>query len=166
MIKLTITPILPNCQVPNGVFYIRIVNFITQKLNSKNLVCLSFLWCQVFWRNERNIYYFCSVCIFFEGSVFTFQFWMIKFTIMFFEIIVDFIIQKLKSKHNSLKKYTNWAKPTYFSLVLREREEKKTKYFKPKAAADQIFLKRLPSSVGKPLAQRVRPTPPSKVRNI
>ena len=35
------------------------------------------------------------------------------------------VIQKLKSKHTSLKKYTNWAKLIYFSLVLREREEKK-----------------------------------------
>ena len=34
--------------------------------------------------------------------------------------MVNFIIQKLKSKHTSLKKYT-----IYFSLVLREREEKK-----------------------------------------
>ena len=41
-------------------------------------------------------------------------------------IIVDFIIQKLKSKCTSLKKYTNWAKLTYFSLGLREREEKKS----------------------------------------
>ena len=39
------------------------------------------------------------------------------------------IIQKLKSKHTSLKKYTNWAKLIYFLLVLREREEK---YFAPK----------------------------------
>ena len=46
-------------------------------------------------------------------------------------IIVNFIIRKLKSKHTSLKKYTNWAKLIYFSLVLREREEKKTKYFAP-----------------------------------
>ena len=39
---------------------------------------------------------------------------------------MNFIIQKLKSKHISLKKYTNYAKLTYFSLILREREEKKT----------------------------------------
>ena len=50
---------------------------------------------------------------------------------MFFDIIVNFIIQKLKSKHTSLKKYTNWAKLIYFSLILREREEKTTKYFAP-----------------------------------
>ena len=44
---------------------------------------------------------------------------------------VNLIVQKLKSKHTSLKKYTNWAKLIHFSLVLREREEKK-KYFAPK----------------------------------
>ena len=63
------------------------------------------------------------------GSVFTFQFLNDK--IMFFDIIVNFIIQKLKSKHASLTKYTNWANLIYFSLVLREREEKKTKHFAP-----------------------------------
>ena len=41
-------------------------------------------------------------------------------------LLFNFIIQKLKSKHTSLKKYTNRAKLIYFSLVLREREEKKT----------------------------------------
>ena len=40
-------------------------------------------------------------------------------------IIVNSIIQSLKSKQTSLKKYTNRAKLTYFSLVLRELEEKK-----------------------------------------
>ena len=40
-------------------------------------------------------------------------------------IIVNFIIQKLKSKHTSLKKYTNWAKLIHFSFFLREWEEKK-----------------------------------------
>ena len=43
----------------------------------------------------------------------------------------EFYLQKLKSKHTSLKKYTNWTKLNettlvYFSLVLREQEEKKT----------------------------------------
>ena len=56
---------------------------------------------------------------------------MIKFTIRSKNSFGTFIIQKLKSKHNSLKKYTNWAKLIYFSLVLREREEKETKYFAP-----------------------------------
>jgi len=48
-------------------------------------------------------------------------------------MIVNFIIQKWKSKDTSLKKLyklskTNYAKLIYFSLVLREREEKETKY--------------------------------------
>ena len=51
---------------------------------------------------------------------------LIKFTIMFFfDIIVNFIVQKLKSKHTSLKKYTNWAKLIFFLSFLREWEEKK-----------------------------------------
>ena len=60
-----------------------------------------------------------------------FNFWMVKFTIMSEKqtIIVNFIIQKLKSKHTFLKKYTNWAKLLYFSLVLRG--ENKNKYFAP-----------------------------------
>ena len=44
---------------------------------------------------------------------------------------MNFIIQKLKSKHTSIKKYTNWAKMIHFSLVLIEWEEIKTKYFAP-----------------------------------
>ena len=43
-------------------------------------------------------------------------------------IIVNFIIQKLKNKHTFLKKYTNWAILSF--LVLREREEKKNKIFR------------------------------------
>ena len=34
-------------------------------------------------------------------------------------------LEYLNFKHTSLKKYINWAKLIYFSLVLREREEKK-----------------------------------------
>ena len=57
MIKLTITPILPSCQVPtNGIFWY-IGNFIIQKLKSKQLVCLSFLWWQVFLREREKIFY-------------------------------------------------------------------------------------------------------------
>ena len=41
MIRLTKTPLLPNCQVPNGFFGI-IVNFSLQILKSIHLVCLSF----------------------------------------------------------------------------------------------------------------------------
>ena len=52
MIKLTKTPILPNFQVPN----VTTINFITQKLKSKHLVCFSFLWRQVFWGNERKYF--------------------------------------------------------------------------------------------------------------
>ena len=52
---------------------------------------------------------------------------------------MTFIIQKLKSKHTSLKKYTNWAKLIYFSLVLRERVEKKPKYFAPKYLLTQWY---------------------------
>ena len=40
----------------------------------------------------------------------------------------------MKSKHTSLKKYTNWAKLIYFSLVLREWEEKKNLIFRTIAA--------------------------------
>ena len=46
---------------------------------------------------------------------------------------MNFVIQKLKSKHIFLKKYTSWAKLIYFSLVLRKWEEKKIKYFAPKS---------------------------------
>ena len=35
------------------------------------------------------------------------------------DIIVNFIIQKLKNQHTFLKKYTNWAKLS--SLILTER---------------------------------------------
>ena len=59
-------------------------------------------------QNERKIYQFCSVYIFFEGSVFTFQFLNDKIhNYVKKNIIVNFIIQKLKSKHTSLKKYVN-----------------------------------------------------------
>ena len=53
---------------------------------------LPFLWCEIFdyffssrsLKMREKIYQFCSVCIFFEGSLFTFQFLNEKFTIMFF----------------------------------------------------------------------------------
>ena len=48
----------------------------------------------------------------------------------FLDIVVNSIVQKLKSKHTSLKKYTNWDKLGNFSLVLREQEEKKTQIFR------------------------------------
>ena len=76
------------------------------------------------------VYFLREVCL-------LFSFWMIKFTIMFFDgqlcffdgqlcffdIIVNFIIQKLKSKHTSLKKYANWAKLIYFSRFEGTRGE-------------------------------------------
>ena len=48
----------------------------------------------------------------------------------FLDIVVNSIVQKLKSKHTSLKKYTNWDKLGNFSLVLREQKEKKTQIFR------------------------------------
>ena len=56
------------------------------------------------------MYEFCLVCIFSEGSVFIRQFLNDKIQgYAFIDIIVNFIIQKLKikHKHTSLKKYTN-----------------------------------------------------------
>ena len=47
-----------------------------------------------------------------------FNFWMMKVPNGFFDIIVNFIIQKLKSKHTSLKKYTNWNKLSCLSLYI------------------------------------------------
>ena len=52
---------------------------------------------------EKNVLvllsYFYSVCIFFEGSVFAFQFLKEKIhNYVFFDIIVNFIIQKLTIK--------------------------------------------------------------------
>ena len=69
------------------------------------------------------VYFLRKVCLFFN-------FWMIKFTIMYvlFDIIVNLIIQILKQTP-FLQKYTNWAK--LISLVLTEREETKTRYFAP-----------------------------------
>ena len=55
IIKLAQTLVLPNCQVPSGFFGIN-VNIITQKLKSKHLVCLSFLWWQGFLREREKIF--------------------------------------------------------------------------------------------------------------
>ena len=58
-------------------------------------------------------------------------FWMAQanFLLRYVDMIVNFIIQKLKNKHTFLKKYTNWAKLS--SLILTEQEETKTRYFAP-----------------------------------
>ena len=63
--------------------------------------------------------------------MFTFQFLNDKVhNYVFFDIIVYFVIQKLKSKRSSLKNIQ--TEQNYkFSLVLSEREEKKPKYFAP-----------------------------------
>ena len=70
-------------------------------------------------QKEKKIYQFCSVSFaqfvyFLREVCLLFIFWMIK----------------SKSKHTSLIKYTNLAKLIYFSLVLREREEKKNQIFR------------------------------------
>ena len=56
MIKLTKTPILPNCQVPNGFFFGITVNFIIQKLKRKHLVVSVFSGDRFFWGNERKYF--------------------------------------------------------------------------------------------------------------
>ena len=57
---------------------------------------------------------------------------MMKVPNGFFDIIVNFIIQKFKSKHTSVKKYTNWDKLTIFlSRFEGTRGEKKPKYSAP-----------------------------------
>ena len=55
MIKLTKTPILPNCLCQMA-FFGTTVHFIIQKLKSKHLVCLSFLWWVFFEVNERKYF--------------------------------------------------------------------------------------------------------------
>ena len=69
---------------------------------------------------------FAQIVYFLREQCLLFNFWMIRSTIMSKkDMIVNFIIPKLKSKLTSLKKYTDWAKLVHFSLVLREREDKK-----------------------------------------
>ena len=58
----------------------------------------------------------------------------------------------MKSKHTSLKKYTNWAKLIYFSLVLRERKEKKPKFFAPKTALHMAVLSNNTDDISEELA--------------
>ena len=45
---------IAKCQMS---FFSITVNFITQKLKSKHLVCLSFLWWQIFLREREKIFY-------------------------------------------------------------------------------------------------------------
>ena len=80
----------------------------------------------LFPQNERkNILVLLSLYIFW-GKLSIFE------IMGFFDMNVNFIIQKLKSKHTSLKNYTNWAKLVHFSLFLRSREEKKKNISHPK----------------------------------
>ena len=83
---------------------------------------MSFWYLQFFQKNEWKVNLSTM-----QGEL---QICLDQSTIMSKNIIVNFIIQKLKSKHTSLKKYTNWAKLIYFSLVLREREEEKNQIFR------------------------------------
>ena len=56
------------------------------------------------------VYFLREVCLFFKflsDKIYNY---------VLFDIIVNFIIQKLKNKHIFLKKYTNWAKCVYFSI--------------------------------------------------
>ena len=71
---------------------------------------------------SQFVYIFWGKCVYFS----IFEWWKCQMN-----VIVNFIIQNLKSKHTALKKYTNWDKLSclslyIFSLVLREREETKT----------------------------------------
>ena len=76
---------------------------------------------------ELNI----SVCILFEENVFIFQFANDKIhSYVVFDIIVHFIIQKLKNKHTFLKNIQ--TEKAEEPLILTGREETKTIYFVPK----------------------------------
>ena len=65
----------------------------------KILVCLS-------------LYILWGKCVYFS----IFESW--KSQMDFFDIIVNFIIQKLKSKHTSFKKYKNWEKLSCLNLYI------------------------------------------------
>ena len=76
---------------------------------------------------------------------------------------------KLKSKQTSLKKYTNQAKLIYFSLVLREREEKKNISHLIGACNNNAHMvikfdnkPKIPSSVALEPAARVSGSPKTK----
>ena len=65
-----------------------------------------------------------------------FNFWMIRFTIMSKKHSCEFHHSKIEKKTQFPQKIyklskTSWPKLIYFSLNLRERGEKKTKYFAP-----------------------------------
>ena len=71
-----------------------------------------------------------SVCILFEDNVFIFQFLNDKmYSYVVFDIIVHFIIKKLKNKHTFLKNMQ--TEKAEEPLILTEREETKYRYFPP-----------------------------------
>ena len=77
--------------------------------------------------------------ILFEESVFNFQYLNDKMhNYVKQNIIVHFIIQKLKSKHTFLRKYKKLRKLN--PLNLTEREETKTRYFPPQTSLGYIPL--------------------------
>ena len=79
-------------------------------------------------QNERFLS-FLSLYIF-EESVFIFQFLNDKIhSYVVFDIIVHFVIQKLKDKHTFLKNIQ--TEKAEEPLLLTEREETKTRYFAP-----------------------------------
>ena len=78
---------------------------LTEALN--NARCGIFGFCLLlFPQNKRKIYKLRQLSL----SLFVYFFWEVC------DIIVNFIIQKLKSKHTSLKKYTNWEQLSCLSL--------------------------------------------------
>ena len=52
--------------------------------------------------------------LYYKSSFYDHQSW--TWQMDFFDVTVNFIIQKLKSKHPSLKKYTNWDNLVFLSL--------------------------------------------------
>ena len=95
--------------------------------NGKSIGCGIFGFCLLsFPQNESKIYKLRQLSLsqfvcFLREVCFLFKFWMIKFTFMSKKSVTwwgTFIIQKLKSKHTSLKKYTNWDKLTCLSLYI------------------------------------------------
>jgi hypothetical protein len=99
-----------------------IFQFLNDRWEISGICLLSF--CQ----NERFLS-FLSLYIF-EENVFIFQFLNDKIhSYVVFDIIVHFIIQKLKNKHTFLK--TIQTEKAEEPLILTEREETKTRYFAP-----------------------------------
>ena len=93
-----------------------------------SLRCEIFGFVSSFPQNKRKIYKLRQLSLsdfvyFLREACLLFIFWMIKFTIMSKNPFGTFIIQKLKSKHTSLKKYTNWDKLSCLSLYIFSRFE-------------------------------------------